>query len=234
MNAILEFLQSAGVFLAGLLIRLLGLVVVIAAYAVPILIIYGLYLAFRWLRARQLGLEEVKGLVLAEARYYSPGHTWLAMRWSGRLRVGLDDLAQRLLPGATEIHLPRVGTEIAAGSPAVTISCGERMATVPAPVAGRVVAVNEAVACDPNLVHAAPYGRGWLFAIQPATASFKRNLRTGRVARVWFEEEEERLAQFLEGELGLAAADGGELVFPAPALLSNEKWHALVDAFLKA
>jgi hypothetical protein len=38
----------------------------------------------------------------------------------------------------------------------------------------------------------------------------------------------------VEDELGLAAADGGELVAPAPALLGEHGWRRVVASFLDA
>ncbi len=46
--------------------------------------------------------------------------------------------------------------------------------------------------------------------------------------------ERRRLSSFVEEELGLAAADGGELVAPGPALLGEEGWRKLVASFLHA
>jgi glycine cleavage system H protein len=233
MNAVLEFLQSAGIFLVGLLVRFAAFLVVIAAFAVPILALYGLWMAFRWLWKKRLGIVDVDGLELADARYYAPSHTWLSKKRGGRLRLGLDDLAQHLLPHATSVKLPRPGTRLAQGLPAVTVACGERTAMIPAPITGMVIAVNEALAADPDLLHTSPYGRGWLFTMKPATASYL-GFPTGRTAREWFRKEEGRLTRILEGELGLAAADGGELVVPAPALLSEKEWRTLVTSFLEA
>jgi len=233
MNAVLEFFQSAGIFLLGLLVRLGVLLVVLAAFAIPVLALYGLSVAFRSLRRRQLGLVDVNGLELADARYYAPGHAWLLKRPGGRLRVGLDDLAQRLLPHATAVKLPHAGASLAEGLPAVTVTCGLRSATIPAPLTGTVTAVNEALSGNPDLLHTSPYVRGWLFTMKPATASYL-GFPTGPSARMWFRREEGRLSGFLERELGLAAADGGELVVPAPALLSEEKWRSLVSSFLRA
>ncbi len=34
------------------------------------------------------------------------------------------------------------------------------------------------------------------------------------------------------GQLSMAAADGGELVAPGPALLNDDQWQALTQAFL--
>ena len=110
------------------------------------------------------------------------------------------------------------------GAPAVTVACGARTAVIPSPVTGTVVAVNSAVSRRPSLVESSPYGRGWLFSVRPASDTY-RSFPTGAKARAWFHADETRLAHFLEGELGLAAADGGELVLPPPALLSEDQWR---------
>ena len=69
--------------------------------------------------------------------------------------------------------------------------------------------------------------------MKPATAAFL-TLPTGDTARAWFQGETARFSHALETELGLLAADGGELVVEAPALLSEEKWQRLVSEFLKS
>jgi glycine cleavage system H protein len=234
MEALLTILQGAGIFVAGLLIRLLLLIAFVAVALVPILAGWGLYRAvertIQRIRARRLGLVDVDGLVLAERRRYTPAHAWLE-ETGGRLRVGLDGLAGHLLHGVTAIQLPKPGSMLAEGRAAVTVACGARTAVIPSPVTGTVVAVNGAVSRRPSLVLSSPYGRGWLFSVRPASDTY-RSFPTGAVARAWFHADETRLAHFLEGELGLAAADGGELVLPPPALLSEDQWHRAVSSFL--
>ena len=112
------------------------------------------------------------GLELAEAHHYASSHTWLARRPRGTVRVGLDELAGRLLNGPTRVTLPKPGTVLAAGLPAATVSCHGRLASILAPVSGTVVAINPAVERDPSLLEESRYERGWLFAMKPANASF--------------------------------------------------------------
>ncbi len=236
MEALLTFLQGAAIFVVGLLIRLLLLVAFVAVALAPILVGWGLYRVaertIRRLRARRLGLVEIDGLVLAERRRYTPSHAWLDES-DGHLRVGLDGLAGHLLHGVTAVHLPPPGSVLAAGRPAVTVACGARTAIVSSPVTGTVMAVNGAVRRHPSLLLSSPYVRGWLFSVRPASDTY-RSFPTGEEARAWFHAEEARLAHLLEGELGLAAADGGELVLPPPALLSEEQWHRAVSSFLES
>ncbi len=135
----LEFLQLAGIFLAGLVVRALAFVLVLAVCALPIVAAWALWRAFQKLRDRRIGLVDVGGLELAEAHHYASGHTWLARARGGSVRVGLDEIAGRLLHAPTGVTLPKPGTILAAGLPAATVSCGGREAAIPAPVSGTVV-----------------------------------------------------------------------------------------------
>lgn len=228
MNTLIDLLQTTGVFLAGLLFRMLAYVAVLAIIAVPVAILIGLIVGFEKLRERRTSLV---GLKLATGRHYAPSHTWLARRF-GEIRIGLDDLARTILSGTTKVTLPVPGMRLQAGSPAVAIDCGNRSTMIPSPVTGWVTAVNTAVANDPGLLQSSPYRRGWLFTIDPDTNAWER-FPKGEAAKAWFRAEGVRFSGHLEHELGLAAADGGELVHPAPALLTEEKWQALVSAFLR-
>lgn len=236
MEALLALLTGVAVFLVGLLVRVLFLVAFVAAALVPVLAVWGVYraaqLAFSWLKARRLGLVEVEGLALAENRRYAPQHTWLDDERGGRVRVGLDDLAGHLVHGVTAVALPLLGSAVAAGRPAVTIACGARTAVIPTPVTGTIVAVNARVLHHPTLLRSSPYEKGWLFTVRPASDAY-RSFPTGLDARAWFRGEEARLSRFFEGELGLAAADGGELILPPSVLLSEEKWRQAVSSFLE-
>jgi len=50
-------------------------------------------------------------------------------------------------------------------------SCSKAASDVYAPVAGEVVAINEALADAPQTVNEAPYTGGWLIRIKPADAA---------------------------------------------------------------
>ncbi len=232
MNAVIETLQTIGIFLLYLAARFAVLLVVLAVLTV--VFVAGLMLVRLAGRARQhaMGLTRVDGLLWRASVYFAPGHAWLQTRESGVLRVGLDDLAQHVLARISEVILPEPGQVVRAGEPAAVIRCGKRRAMIPAPVAGRVLAVNRRLAGNPARIHNDPYGGGWLYAMQPADSSYAR-LPYGEDSRPWFSREAVRLSQFFEHQLGMAAADGGELVAPAPTLLSREDWAALEREFLE-
>jgi hypothetical protein len=123
--------------------------------------------------------------------------------------------------------------EVHRGDPIVVIRAGRRAVRIGAPVDGTIVAVNRSARREPALVKSDPYGRGWLFRLAPANDAWKK-LPGGLHGEAWLDGERRRLARFVDEELGLAAADGGELLAPAPALLGEEGWKRLVTAFLHA
>ena len=230
MNAILGILETVGVFVAGVAARTGIVLLVIAALLVPVIAAGAVKRGVRWARRRVKGLEPAGGLVYDPELRYAPGHTWLKEEGS-RVKVGLDDLAQRILPWAVSVQLPAPGSKVRAGATAAIISCGDREARIASPVEGTVVAVNSAVARDPSLVKKQTYSAGWLFAVETADQRWSK-LPTGEAARKWLSDEEGRLTRRLELQLGVAAADGGEFVAPPYTFLSRDEWQALARAFL--
>lgn len=233
MNAILDFLQSAGIFLAGLTIRLAFFLAVLAAVLIPVLAVFYAVQGIKALRKKSDGMEVIDGIRILPRRHYAPGHVWLGRRLLGGLRVGLDDLAQRLFPNLSAVELPKPGSLLRKGEAAIYLRSEGREAWIPSPITGLVVAVNRAVERMPGLLNASPYGGGWLFAMRPATISY-REFPTGPSARTWIRTEEDRLRITLEHELGFAAADGGQLMEHPATLLSKERWEHVVTSFLGA
>ena len=233
MHAVIDTLQNVGLFVLFLAARFAVLLVVLAGLTV--LFVAGLAVVRLANRARRhaMGLTRVGGLVWRAGVYFTPGHAWLQAREGGGLRVGLDDLAQHVLARISEVILPEPGQLVRAGEPVAVIRCGKRRAMIPVPVGGRVLAVNRRLSGNPARLHNDPYGSGWLYAVKPDDSAYAR-LPYGDEAKSWFTQEAGRLSQFFEHQLGMAAADGGELVAPAPSLLTESQWAEMTESFLQA
>jgi glycine cleavage system H lipoate-binding protein len=233
MNALLSILGSIGIFLAGLVVRfgILGLVLILLTTI--FLAGLGVVRLAALVRRRVLGLAVADGLSWKRGAYYAPGHTWVEPIGAKTLRLGFDDLAQRVLGDASRILLPTRGARLVEGEPLAEVVCGNRRAVVPSPITGTVTAQNELAALDPSVVHRDPYRRGWLLSVEPANSAYTR-LLYGSAASRWLREESARLRHSLEHQLQLHAADGGELVGPGATLLDDEQWQALMKEFMKA
>ena len=52
-------------------------------------------------------VKEVGGIKVLDGFYYHEGHTWARPEHAGRVRVGLDDFARRLLGSLSRFRCPR-------------------------------------------------------------------------------------------------------------------------------
>lgn len=104
---------------------------------------------------------------------YAKSHEWL--RLEGELgTVGITDHAQHELTDVVFVEVPAVGRRLAAGEACAVVESVKTASDIYAPVAGEVVAVNDAVVANPALVNTAPYGDGWFFRLKlssPADAA---------------------------------------------------------------
>ncbi len=182
--------------------------------------------ARRW----KMGLEDVRGFLLHPGLFYHPGHTWVMPQGNGTVRIGIDDFSRRLVDGVVKVELPPKGSRVRQGRVAVQLDCGEKRARLLSPVSGLVTAVNDSLAKGGSALERDPYGKGWLFTAEVANQRFKK-LPTGAAATEWLKREIGRLSVFLQGELGVTAADGGDLIPKPPRVLSKEQWENLVETF---
>jgi glycine cleavage system H protein len=227
----LDILSTVAVFLVGLIARAALAILVLAAIVVPLA---AAVVVWNWLvrlADRVAGLGRVGHLAWRTGCYYTPGHFWLRPDNHGTLRVGLDDLAQRLLTHIGAIDLPLAGTAVRQGEPLGTIRCGDGSVLLRAPVTGTVAAVNDRLERSPSLLHRDPYRRAWMVDIRPERDAY-RTLPIGERARMWLAREDERVTAFFEHRLGVAAADGGELILPPHKILTPADWEALTAEFL--
>jgi glycine cleavage system H protein len=102
--------------------------------------------------------------VPAELRY-TRSHEWVRSE-GDTVTVGITDHAQEQLGDLVFVEVPEVGSTQAVGDACAVVESVKAASDVYAPVAGEVVAVNEALADTPELVNSGPYGDGWLFKLR--------------------------------------------------------------------
>ncbi|GAB4098694.1 glycine cleavage system protein GcvH [Sinomonas halotolerans] len=103
---------------------------------------------------------------------YTAEHEWVSKEpGGGVVRIGITDFAQDALGDVVYVQMPEVGTEVAANAVVGEVESTKSVSDIYAPVAGEVVARNEALDSDPALVNSDPYGDGWLIEVRLADAS---------------------------------------------------------------
>lgn len=96
---------------------------------------------------------------------YSKTHEWV--RLDGDIAtVGITDFAQSELSDIVYVEVTAVGRTVKAQEPIGTIEAVKAVSDLYAPVAGTVVAGNDALKDSPATVNQDPYGAGWIAQIK--------------------------------------------------------------------
>lgn len=104
---------------------------------------------------------------IPEELRYSSEHEWARRLEDGsRVRIGITDFAQDALGDVVYVDLPAVGTRVDASEAVGELESTKSVSEMYAPIGGIVVAVNEALADNPQLLNEDPYGEGWLIEIE--------------------------------------------------------------------
>ncbi len=114
-------------------------------------------------------MKEIQELHLPEELKYTQDHEWI--RGTETVRIGISDFAQDQLGDIVFVELPEVGTQFEAQDVFATVESVKAVSEVYTPVSGEVVAVNEALEENPELVNKDPYGEGWIVDIKISDSS---------------------------------------------------------------
>jgi glycine cleavage system H protein len=104
---------------------------------------------------------------------YTDSHEWLRWEPDGSATVGITDHAQQSLGDLVFVELPAPGSQWAEGQPCAVVESVKAASDVHAPVGGKVVAVNDAVKSNPELINGDAYA-AWLFRLQPSGGDHRR------------------------------------------------------------
>ena len=97
---------------------------------------------------------------------YTESHEWIRREADGTLTIGITDHAQAQLGDLVYVELPKAGRTLAAREAAAVVESVKAASDVYAPVAGEVIAANDALPGAPEQVNADAYG-AWLFKLKP-------------------------------------------------------------------
>ncbi|MCP4747748.1 MAG: glycine cleavage system protein H [Desulfobacteraceae bacterium] len=180
-------------------------------------------------------IDHTSGFSVARDYYYHHGHAWARVEYAGRVRVGLDDFAQKLFGPQDAIDLPKLGATVSQGSCQAVIKRDEHQAETLSPVDGTVVALNPKLASKAPLTGKSPYSESWIMVIQPS--NLKKNLKNllfGEQSLVWIDDESSRLTSMLKNQDGQRlAASGGEAINDIFGNIPGLDWDRLVETFLR-
>jgi glycine cleavage system H protein len=101
---------------------------------------------------------------------YTKEHEWVLVD-GDTATVGISPYAQEQLGDVVFVELPEIGKMLDKGAEAAVVESVKAASEIFAPVAGEVVAVNEALADEPGRVNTSPENEGWFLKLKVADAS---------------------------------------------------------------
>ncbi len=106
--------------------------------------------------------------MIPEDLRYTEAHEWVREMGDGVVRVGITDHAQSQLGDVVFVQLPDAGATVAAGAVIGEVESTKSVSDLFAPIDGTVVAVNDALTDNPELINSGPYEAGWLVDVRLA------------------------------------------------------------------
>src|SRR5882724_3872824 len=124
---------------------------------------------------------------------YTKSHEWVRQAHgeaqNGAIEIGITDHAQSALGDLVFVEVPDVGRALSAGEACAVVESVKAASDVYSPLAGKVVAHNEALAGKPELLNEDPYGAGWLFRLETVASPDAPSLMTAGAYETFLAEE---------------------------------------------
>jgi glycine cleavage system H protein len=99
--------------------------------------------------------------------WYDREHNWA--RVEGKMvTIGMTHFGQDLAGEIVYAEVPRVGREIKAGEPFMSLESGKWVGRVKAIVSGKIVEANGEIEWESTLINEDPYGNGWFAKVELA------------------------------------------------------------------
>lgn len=174
--------------------------------------------------------------------FLDSGHTWVKVKPSANVDIGVDSFAENLLGRVDAVVLPEVGKQVSRGDFLFALRQGDRRAAFAAPLDGVVTDINKDVNWNPDtMIHENPYKYGWMCSLTPRNlAQNLKQLHLAEDARTWLRQEAEKFQQFLASQplqnmqLGQVLQDGGRTCPGVLEFVDDETWKKFNQIFLQA
>lgn len=116
--------------------------------------------------------------------YFTKEHEWIRVE-GDTATIGISNHAQEALGDIVFAEVPEAGRRVSKGQEAAVVESVKAASDVYAPVSGKVIEGNQAVADDPALVNSDPEGQGWFFKLKLDNPSELDVLMDEAVYREW-------------------------------------------------
>jgi glycine cleavage system H protein len=106
---------------------------------------------------------------------YTRDHEWLRVEGDEGV-IGITAHATDELGDIVFVELPKIGSQLEKSAAFGVIESVKTASDLYSPVAGEVIAVNDALGSSPEQVNADPYGEGWMVRVRIADPASTESL----------------------------------------------------------
>ncbi|MGL4734042.1 MAG: glycine cleavage system protein GcvH [Enterovibrio sp.] len=103
---------------------------------------------------------------LPQDLHYTTTHDWVRLEGGGIVTIGLTDFAQKQLGIVESVDLLDENEHVDNGSEYGNIESSKSSNEILSCLSGEIIAINEDVIDQPQLINSDPYGDGWLVQIR--------------------------------------------------------------------
>jgi glycine cleavage system H protein len=96
---------------------------------------------------------------------YTKEHEWINVS-ENSATIGITDFAQGELGDIVFVELPNLGDLFSKDDVFGTVEAVKTVADLYIPISGKVIAVNEELESNPELINSNPYDKGWIIEIE--------------------------------------------------------------------
>ncbi len=125
--------------------------------------------------------------------YYDQNHFWAQVD-GNVVTMGATHFTTELAGEITFVDVPEEGDEVTQGKPFGSLESGKWVGRLYAVVSGEIVAANEDLEDEPEVINDEPYGAGWICKIEMSDSNELDNLLQGPAFEKFIRSEMERLA----------------------------------------
>lgn len=178
-------------------------------------------------------------LLVPQNIFFSKGHTWVNLKSSGNVQIGIDELVKKIVGKIDKIATQPIGSKVKKGDVLFTIEQNGKKLNFLAPVSGTVYSINDLVLENTEKLRNGNYESNWLCTIQPENLSLEvKMLKIADEAVKWVRDEMSRIKDFIAGAkvenslVGATLHDGGSPVYGSMEFMDENSWKKFEKDFL--
>ncbi len=120
---------------------------------------------------------------------YTESHEWIETLENGNVKIGITEHAQSALGDIVFVEIPELDS-YAAGDDCAVVESVKTASDIFTPIAGTIVAANDALEDSPELINESPYDDGWIFEMEVDNADDLADLMTAEEYRNSIKDED--------------------------------------------